>query len=29
MTKRTYKKKYVLGGAGISDAIGNFFERMF
>ena len=28
-TKRTYKKKYVIGGAGIFDSIGNFFARMF
>ena len=25
ITKRTYKKKYVIGGAGIFDSIGNFF----
>ena len=29
ITKRTYKKKYVIGGAGIFSAIGNFFARMF
>ena len=29
ITKRTYKKKYVIGGAGIFDFIGNFFARMF
>ena len=29
ITKRTYKKKYVIGGAGIFDSIGNFFARMF
>ena len=23
--KRTYKKKYVIGGAGILDSIGNLF----
>ena len=28
-TKRTYKKKYVIGGTGIFDSIGNFFARMF
>ena len=28
-TKRTYKKKYVIGGAGIFGSIGNFFARMF
>ena len=27
--KRSYKKKYVIGGAGIFDSIGNFFARMF
>ena len=27
--KRTYKKKYVIGGSGIFDSIGNFFARMF
>ena len=27
--KRTDKKKYVLGGTGIFDSIGNFFARMF
>ena len=26
--KRTYKKKYVIGGAGIFDSIGNFFARI-
>ena len=25
----TYKKKYVIGGAGIFSSIGNFFARMF
>ena len=25
ISKRTYKKKYVIGGAGIFDSIGNFF----
>ena len=29
ITKRTYKKKYVIGGAGIFGSIGNFFPRMF
>ena len=29
ITKRTYKKKYVIGGAGIFDSIGNFLARMF
>ena len=29
ITKRTYKKKYVIGGTGIFDAIGIFFARMF
>ena len=29
ITKRTYKKKYVIGGAGIFIYIGNFFARMF
>ena len=29
ITKRTYKKKYVIGCAGIFDTIGNFFARMF
>ena len=29
ITKRTYKKKYVTGGAGIFGSIGNFFARMF
>ena len=27
--KRSYKKKYVIGGAGIFGSIGNFFTRMF
>ena len=27
ITKRTYKRKYVIGGAGIFDSIGNFFAR--
>ena len=27
--KWTYKEKYVIGGAGIFDSIGNFFVRMF
>ena len=25
----TYKKKYVIGGSGIFDSIGNFLARMF
>ena len=29
ITKRTYKKKYIIGGAGIFDFIGNVFARMF
>ena len=29
ITKRTYKKKYVIGGASIFSSIGNFFARMF
>ena len=29
ITKRTYKKKYGIGGASIFDSIGNFFGRMF
>ena len=29
ITKRTYKKKYAIGGAGIFDSIGNFLARMF
>ena len=29
ITKRTYKRKYVIGGAGIFGSIGNFFARMF
>ena len=29
ITKRTYKKKYIIGGAGILGSIGNFFARMF
>ena len=29
ITKRSYKKKYVIGGAGIFSSIGNFFARMF
>ena len=29
ITKRTYKKKYVIGGAGTFDSIGNFFARIF
>ena len=29
ITKTPYKKKYVIGGAGIFGSIGNFFSRMF
>ena len=29
ITKRTYKKKYAIGGAGSFGSIGNFFARMF
>ena len=29
ITKRTHKKKYVFGGAGIFGSIGNFFATMF
>ena len=29
MKKRSYKKKYVIGGAGIFESIGNFVVRMF
>ena len=29
ITKITYKKKYVIGGAGIFGSIGNFLARMF
>ena len=29
ITKRTYKKKYVIGGAGIFGSIANFLVRMF
>ena len=29
ITRRTYKKKYVIGGAGIFGSIGNFFARTF
>ena len=29
ITKKAYKKKYVIGGAGIFDSIGNFFTKMF
>ena len=28
-TKRSYKKKYVIGGAGIFCSIGNVFARLF
>ena len=27
--KRNYKKKYVIGGGGIFDSIGNFLARIF
>ena len=29
ITKISYNKKYVIGGAGIFGSIGNFFARMF
>ena len=29
ITKRTYKKRYVIEGAGIFGSIGNFFARIF
>ena len=29
LTKRSYKKKYIIGGAGIFGFIGNFFGGMF
>ena len=29
ITKSSYKRKYVIGGACIFDSIGNFFARMF
>ena len=29
ITKRSYKKKYVIAGAGIFGSIGNFFAKMF
>ena len=29
ITKRNWKKKYVIEGVGFSDSIGNFFARMF
>ena len=29
ITKITYKKKHVIGEAGIFDSIGNFFARLF
>ena len=29
ITKRIYKQKYVIGGAGIFSSIGNFLARMF
>ena len=29
ITKKTYKTKYVIGGAGIFDSVGSFFARMF
>ena len=28
ITKRSYKKKYVIGGAGIFGSIENFFARL-
>ena len=28
ITKRTYKKKYIIGGAGIFNFMGNFFARI-
>ena len=29
ITKRSYKRKYGIGGAGIFSSIGNFVARMF
>ena len=29
IAKIIYKKKYVIGGAGVFGSIGNFFARMF
>ena len=29
ITKRSYKKKYVIGGAGIFGSIGNIFAILF
>ena len=29
ITKRTNKKKYIIGGAGIFDSIGTFFAIIF
>ena len=29
ITKRSYKKKYIIAGAGIFSSIGNFFARIF
>ena len=29
ITKRSYKNKYVMEGAGIFSSIGNFFAKMF
>ena len=29
ITKRSYKRKYVIGGVGIFGSIGNFCARMF
>ena len=29
ISKKTYKTKYVIGGAGIFDSNGNFLARMF
>ena len=29
ITKRTYKRKYIIGGGGIFNSIGSFFPRTF
>ena len=29
ITNNPYKKKYIIGGAGIFDSTGNYFARMF
>ena len=29
ITRRTYKKKYVIGGVGILGSVRHFFARMF